>query len=88
MLNVMDDAGVDVEMFKAHSGRHASLAAKAEAGVKMETFLSSPKMSGAVYQKFYVPVLKKQRMEKMKAVLGKSRLYSASSETRTAPNVD
>ena len=89
MLNVMDAAGVDVEMFKAHSGRHASLAAKAEAGVKMETFLSSAKMSGAVYQKFYnVPVLKKQRTEKMTAVLSKSRLYSASSETRTAPNVD
>ncbi len=80
---------IDVKMFKAHSGRHASLAAKAEAGVKMETFLSSAKMSGAVYQKFYnVPVLKKQRTEKMTAVLAKSRLYSASSETRTAPNVD
>ena len=51
--------------------------------------MCSYNLTGAVYQNFYnVPVLKKQRTEKMTAVLAKSRLYSASSETRTAPNVD
>jgi hypothetical protein len=40
-----------------------------------ETSSRLAKMSGAVYQKFYnVPVLKKQRTEKMKVVLAKSRL--------------
>ena len=89
MLDAMDAAGVDVAMFKAHSGRHTNHATKVEASVKMETFLSSAKMFGAVYQKFYnVPVLQKQRTEKMKVVLAKSRMYSASSETRPAPNID
>jgi hypothetical protein len=83
----MDAVGADVDMLKAHNGRHASLATKVEAGVKIETFVSSSKMSGAVYQTFYnVLVTKKQRTEKMKVVL--ARLYSASYEARTAPQID
>ena len=62
MLWVMGLAGIDIEMYKAHVLRHSSLQAKLNAGVERDVFLTSAKMSGEVFEKYYnVPVLNARR---------------------------
>ena len=55
----MQLSGIDIEHFKAHCMRHSSLAAKRDFGVERDVFLTSAKMSGPVYEKYYnVPVVR------------------------------
>ena len=61
ILWIMGLAGIDVETFKAHLVRHASLSAKRDHGVERDVFLASAKMSGPVFDKYYnVPIIKSQ----------------------------
>ena len=51
--------GCTVTEFKAHCLRHSSLAAKRDGGVERDVFLTSAKMSGEVYDRYYdVPILR------------------------------
>ena len=55
----MQISGIDVEHFKAHCMRHSSLAAKRDYGVERDVFLTSAKMSGPVFEKYYnVPIVR------------------------------
>ena len=59
VLWIMKLSGIEVEHFKAHCVRHSSLAAKRDYGVERDVFLTSAKMSGPVYEKYYnVPVVR------------------------------
>jgi len=59
VLWIMQLSGIDIEHFKAHCMRHSSLAAKRDFGVERDVFLTSAKMSGPVYEKYYnVPVVR------------------------------
>eukprot|EP01050_Picozoa_sp_SAG11_P013953 SAG11_NODE_1670_length_4486_cov_6.844313_3_plen_412_part_00 len=59
VLWIMRLSGIDIEQFKAHCVRHSSLAAKRDFGIERDVFLTSAKMSGPVFEKYYnVPVVR------------------------------
>jgi hypothetical protein len=66
VLWIMQLSGIDVEHFKAHCMRHSSLAAKRDYGVERDVFLTSAKMSGQVFEKYYnVPIVRDNELAAM-----------------------